>query len=195
VKVAIVKYNAGNTASVANALVRVGLEPLITDDSELLRSADKVIFPGVGEASTAMKFLRERCLDEVIRSLRQPVLGVCLGMHLLCSSSDENDTECLGLLPYRVRRFSGCGGLKVPHMGWNQITDLRGPLFAGVTEGSFVYFVHSYFVESGDHTAAGCEYGEEFSAAIASKNFHAVQFHTEKSGAVGERILENFLNL
>lgn len=193
-KVAIVKYNAGNTASVANALVRVGVEPLITDDWELLRSADKVIFPGVGEASTAMAYLRERGLDEVIRSLRQPVLGVCLGMQLLCSSSEENETECLGLLPYQVRRFSG-SGLKVPHMGWNQITDLRGPLFHEVAHGEFVYFVHGYFVEAGDHTTAFCKYGERFAAALSYENFHAVQFHTEKSGKAGERILENFLNL
>lgn len=193
-KVAIVKYNAGNTASVANALMRVGVEPLITDNAELLSSADKVIFPGVGEASTAMAYLRNRGLDEVIRSLRQPVLGVCLGMHLLCSSSDENDTRCLGLLPYRVRRFSGFG-LKVPHMGWNQITDLRGPLFDGVVDSEFVYFVHSYYVEFGDHTTAVCKYGERFAAALSYQNFHAVQFHTEKSGRVGERILENFLNL
>ena len=193
-KVAIVKYNAGNTASVANALARLGVDPVITDDAEVLNSADKVIFPGVGEASTAMAYLRDRGLDEVIRSLRQPVLGVCLGMQLLCSASDENDTECLGLLPYRVRQFSGVG-LKVPHMGWNTISDLRGPLLAGVSDGEFVYFVHSYFVEPGDHTTAACSYGEMFSAALSYKNFHAVQFHTEKSGSVGERILENFLNL
>lgn len=194
-KVAIVKYNAGNTASVANALTRVGVAPVVSDDAEVLRSADKVIFPGVGEASTAMAYLRERGLDDVIRSLRQPVLGVCLGMQLLCSFSDENDTECLGLLPYRVRRFSGAGGLKVPHMGWNTITNLREELFAGVNEDSFVYFVHGYFVESSGHTTASCLYGDNFSAALSYKNFHAVQFHTEKSGAVGERILENFLNL
>ena len=193
-RVAIVKYNAGNTASVANALARVGVEAVITDDAELLTSAEKVIFPGVGEASTAMTYLRKRKLDEVIRSLRQPVLGVCLGMQLLCSSSEENDTECLGLLPYTVRRFAG-SGLKVPHMGWNQISDLRGPLFEGVANDAFVYFVHSYFVESGDHTTAATTYGEKFSAALSYKNFHAVQFHTEKSGQVGERILENFLNL
>jgi glutamine amidotransferase len=194
VRVAIVKYNAGNTASVANALARVGVEPVITDDSEVLISADKVIFPGVGEASTAMNYLRGRKLDEVISSLQQPVLGVCLGMHLLCSSSDENDTECLGLLPYRARRFSG-RGLKVPHMGWNQIKDIRGPMFDGVSDGDFVYFVHSYFIESGDHTTAACSYGEKFTAALSYENFHAVQFHTEKSGPVGERILRNFLNI
>lgn len=193
-RVAIVKYNAGNTASVANALARVAVEPVITDDAELLNSADKVIFPGVGEASTAMAYLRERKLDEVIRSLCQPVLGVCLGMQLLCASSEENDTECLGLLPYRVRRFSG-DGLKVPHMGWNQISDLRGPLFAGVAERSYVYFVHSYFVQDCGDTTAASDYGDKFSAALSYKNFHAVQFHTEKSGQVGERILENFLSL
>ena len=193
-KVAIVKYNAGNTASVANALSRAGIEAVITDDSELLHSADKVIFPGVGEASTAMAHLRERGLDEVICSLRQPVLAVCLGMHLLCSSSDENDTECLGLLPYRVRRFSE-RGLKIPHMGWNRITDPRGPLCKGVASGEYVYFVHSYFIESGYHTTALCSYGEKFTAALSYENFHAVQFHAEKSGRVGEQILENFLNL
>lgn len=193
-KVAIVKYNAGNTASVANALGRLGVKPLITDDVELLRSADKVIFPGVGEASTAMSYLRERGLDEVIRSLKQPILGVCLGMQLMCSASEENATECLGLLPYRVRRFSA-DELKVPHMGWNQISDLQGPLFTGIAEDAFVYFVHGYFVEHGDHTTAASIYGDRFTAALTFKNFHAVQFHTEKSGLIGERILENFLNL
>ena len=193
-KVAIVKYSAGNTASVANALTRVGVESLISDDAEVLNSADKVIFPGVGEASTAMAYLCERRLDEVIRSLRQPVLGVCLGMQLLCASSEENETECLGLLPHRVWRFIA-DGMKVPHMGWNQISDLRGPLFAGVAEGSYVYFVHSYFVEDGMDTTATSMYGSKFSAALSYENFHAVQFHAEKSGPVGERILENFLNL
>ena len=192
--VAIVKYNAGNTASVANALRRLGVEPRITDDAERLRSADKVIFPGVGEASTAMEYLRERGLDDVVRSLTQPVLGVCLGMQLLCASSEENETECLGLLPYRVGRFQS-GPLKVPHMGWNSLTDLRGPLFDGVAEGTHVYFVHGYRVEAGVHTTAACEYGTPFSAALSHANFHAVQFHTEKSGPAGERILENFLKL
>lgn len=192
--IAIVKYNAGNTASVANALRRVGVEPAITDDAEGLLSAEKVIFPGVGEASTAMAYLRERGLDDVICSLRQPVLGVCLGMQLLCKSSEENDAECLGLLPYRVNRFGG-GGLKVPHMGWNSVTNLGGPLFEGVAEGSHVYFVHGYFVEANEHTTAECDYGVKFSAAISHQNFHAVQFHTEKSGTAGERILENFLKL
>ena len=193
-RVAIVKYNAGNTASVANALGRLGVEPIITDDSETLASADKVIFPGVGEASSAMAYLRERKLDDVIRSLRQPVLGVCLGMQLLCTSSEENKTECMGLLPYKVRRFSAVE-LKVPHMGWNQIKDFNGRIFTGVASGSYVYFVHGFYVESGELTTASCEYGSTFSAALSVRNFHAVQFHTEKSGAVGERILKNFLDL
>ena len=192
--VAIVKYNAGNTASVANALNRLGVEPVISDDAEVLRNADKVIFPGVGEASTAMAYLRERGLDAVIRSLRKPVLGVCLGMQLLCAASQENDTECLGLLPYRVKRLAG-ESLKVPHMGWNSITDLSGTLFDRVAEGSHVYFVHGYYVEANEHATAMCHYGVSFSAAISHANFHAVQFHTEKSGMVGERILENFLKI
>ncbi len=193
-KVAIVKYNGGNTASVANALIRLGVEPLVTDDANELRVADKVIFPGVGEASTAMKYLRERDLDSVICSLTQPVLGICLGMQLMCSTSEENDTECLGILPYRVRRFES-DILKIPHTGWNRIADFNSPLFAGVAEGERVYFVHSYYVETGESTTATCEYGQKFSAAIGRDNFHAIQFHPEKSGAVGERILENFLKI
>lgn len=193
-RVAIVKYNAGNTASVANALKRLGVEPLVTDDSNELRSADKVIFPGVGEASTAMKYFRDRNLDSVIRSLTQPLLGICLGMQLMCMSSEENETDCLGILPYRVRRFES-ETLKIPHTGWNRISDLSSPLFAGIAEGERVYFVHGYYVETGDSTTATCEYGERFSAAIGRDNFHAIQFHPEKSGAVGERILENFLNI
>lgn len=192
--VAIVKYNAGNTASVSNALRRIGVDPVITDDPEVLRTAEKVIFPGVGEASTAMAHLRERRLDEVIRSLTQPVLGICLGMQLLCAHSEENDSGCLGLIPDNVRRFAG-DGLKVPHIGWNSIDDLRGPLFEGVPEGSYVYFVHGYYVEKGDAATATCTYGTAFSAAIELGNFHAVQFHPEKSGAIGERILGNFLKL
>ena len=193
-KVAIVKYNAGNTASVANALKRLGVEPLVTDDANELRSADKVVFPGVGEASTAMKYLRERNLNAVIRSLTQPVLGICLGMQLMCESSEENDTECLGILKYRVRLFES-ETLKIPHTGWNRISDLVSPLFAGIAEGERVYFVHGYYVETGDSTTATCEYGKRFSAAIGRDNFHAIQFHPEKSGAVGERILENFLKI
>jgi len=194
VRVAIVKYNAGNTASVANALIRLGVEAIVTDVADELLVADKVIFPGVGEASTAMKYLRERDLDVVIRSLTQPVLGICLGMQLMCSASDENDTQCLGLLPYRVRRFES-GTLKIPHTGWNRITELNSPLFTEVTNGERVYFVHGFYVETGDSTTATCEYGQRFSGAIGRDNFHAIQFHPEKSGAVGERILENFLKI
>jgi len=194
VRVAIVKYNAGNTASVANALVRLGVEPVVTDDADDLRAADKVIFPGVGEASTAMKYLRERGLDEVILSLTQPVLGICLGMQLMCETSQENDTECLGIVPYRVCRFE-FDTLKIPHTGWNRITELNSPLFEGVADGERVYFVHGYYVETGDSTTATCEYGQKFSAAIGRDNFHAIQFHPEKSGAVGERILTNFLKI
>lgn len=191
-RVAIVRYNAGNTESVKNALKRLGIRPVITDDPAALRSADRVIFPGVGEASTAMDYLRRRELDRVIRSLTRPVLGICLGMQLLCDYSEENDTPCLGLLPYRVRLFRPAG-LKVPHTGWNRITDLTGALFERVPEQSYVYFVHSFYVERGERTAATCRYGVEFSAAVEYKNFYAVQFHPEKSGGIGERILKNFL--
>ena len=193
-QIAIVKYNAGNVESVKNALNRLGVEPILTDDAEILEVADRVIFPGVGEASSAMKYLRARNLDAVIKSLRQPVLGICLGMQLLCESSDENETSCLGILPQKVRRFAS-ETLKVPQMGWNNIFDLQSNLFAGVGENSYVYFVHSYYVETGSATIAACDYGMEFSAAVRRENFYAVQFHAEKSGAAGERILENFLNV
>ncbi len=193
-RVAIVKYNAGNTASVVNALIRLGVEPLVTDIAEELRTADKVIFPGVGEASTAMNYLRGRQLDAVIPFLTQPVLGICLGMQLMCETSEENDTECLRILPYRVRRFKS-DTLKVPHTGWNRISELNSPLFAGLPDGERVYFVHGYYVDEGERTTATTEYIQSFSAAIGRDNFHAVQFHPEKSGAVGERILENFLRI
>jgi imidazole glycerol-phosphate synthase subunit HisH len=194
VRVAVVRYNAGNTASVVNALGRLGVEPLITDSAEELSAADKVIFPGVGEASSAMLYLKERGLDEVIRGLRQPVLGICLGMHLLCASSEENETECLGIVPLRVRRFPA-GGLKVPHMGWNTISKLKGTLFEGIEEAAYVYFVHGYYVESGSSSTALSTYGLDFAAALEHENFFAVQFHPERSGAVGEQILRNFLKL
>ena len=193
-KIAIVKYNAGNVESVKNALNRLGIEPILTDDAETLQSADKVIFPGVGEASTAMNYLREKRLDEVIKSLQKPVLGVCLGMQLLCSYSDENKTTCLGLLPYTVRKFVS-DTLKVPQIGWNNIFNLQGEIFEGIAENSFVYFVHSFYVESGAETVATCDYGLNFSAAAQYKNFYAVQFHPEKSGEIGAKILENFLKI
>lgn len=193
-KIAIVKYNAGNVESVKNALNRLGVNPVLTDDANELQTADKVIFPGVGEASTAMNYLRLRNLDTAIKSLKQPVLGVCLGMQLLCESSEENETNCLGILPYRVRKFES-ENLKIPQMGWNNIYNLKSDLFAGVEENSFVYFVHSFYVEIGAETTAVCDYGIKFSAAVRHKNFYAVQFHAEKSGTVGEQILGNFLKL
>ncbi len=193
-KVGILKYNAGNIGSVKNALDRIGVDSVVSDDIEILRSADKVIFPGVGEASTAMRYLRERNLDTLITSLSQPVLGICLGMQLLCNYSEENDTRCLGLLPYDVKVFRS-EEVKIPHIGWNQIYELRGELFHNVEENSYVYFVHGFYVEGGKATVAKCNYDLTFSAAIHYKNFYAVQFHTEKSGDVGERILENFLAL
>ena len=193
-KVAIEKYNAGNIQSVTNALNRLGVEAVVTDDAETLRTADKVIFPGVGEASSAMNYLRARNLETVIKSLRQPVLGICLGMQLLCEFSEENDTKCLGVLPFRVRKFTA-EDLKVPQIGWNNVFDLKTDLFADIAENSYCYFVHSFYVESGAATIAVCNYGLNFSAAINHENFYAVQFHAEKSGSVGERILENFLKI
>lgn len=193
-KVAIVKYNAGNTVSVINALKRQGIDPVVTDDAATLRSADKVIFPGVGEASTAMRYLRMRGLDTVITSLTQPVLGICLGMQLMCAFSEENETACLGILPYRVRRFVS-DTLKIPHTGWNRIGQLRSPLFDGVSEGERVYFVHGYYVETGADTTAVTDYGLDFSAGVGRGNFHAIQFHPEKSGDAGARILANFLKI
>jgi len=193
-KVAIVKYNAGNVRSVENALKRLGINPILTDEAEVIETADKIIFPGVGEASSAMRYLRAKRLDETIKNLRRPVLGICLGMQLLCDFSEENDTECLGILPYRVRKFDS-ETLKIPHIGWNTIFNLNSRLFDGIKEEEFVYFVHSFYVETGAETSAMAGYEINFSAAINYRNFYAVQFHAEKSGAVGERILENFLSL
>ncbi|HET7897811.1 MAG TPA: imidazole glycerol phosphate synthase subunit HisH [Flavisolibacter sp.] len=193
-KVAIVKYNAGNTQSVINALGRLGVESEVTDDAETLRTADRIVFPGVGEASSAMNYLRERNLDAVIKSLRQPVLGICLGMQLLCRFSEENNTNCLNILPHDVRRFPD-SELKVPQIGWNNICALRSELFDGVAEDAYVYFVHGYYVEKGAETIATADHGVEFSAAVQHLNFYAVQFHAEKSGAVGAKILENFLKI
>ncbi|MEP6946698.1 MAG: imidazole glycerol phosphate synthase subunit HisH [Acidobacteriota bacterium] len=193
-KVAIVKYNAGNTVSVANALKRLGIAASVSDAPDELRSADRVIFPGVGEASTAMRYLRERGLDTLITSLTQPVLGICLGMQLMCAFSEENATTCLGVLPYRVRKFYS-DTLKIPHTGWNRITDLGTPLFEGVDSGTRMYFVHGYYVETGADTTSVTDYGGEFSSALSRGNFHAIQFHPEKSGDAGARVLENFLKI
>lgn len=193
-KIAIVKYNAGNIRSVVNAVKRCGIDPVITDRPEELLKADKVIFPGVGEALSAMKHLRQRGLDTAIKSLTRPVLAICLGMQLLCGESEENNTECLGILPYKVRRFSD-ESLKIPHVGWNNLSRLASHIFDGVTEDAYVYFVHGYFVERSEHTTANASYGIDFSAALAFENFYGVQFHPEKSGAVGAMILKNFLDL
>jgi imidazole glycerol-phosphate synthase subunit HisH len=192
-EVAIIDYNAGNVRSVLFALERIGVEAVLTDNHETIRNAGKVIFPGVGEASTTMNYLREKGLDEVIRSLKQPVLGICLGMQLLCEHSEENDTPCLGVIPQKVVRFRPGSGEKVPHMGWNSLRQLSDGLFSPEMEGEYVYFVHSFYVETGPFSTAVTDYTLPFSAAIRKDNFYATQFHPEKSGKVGERILKNFL--
>jgi len=192
-KVAIVKYNAGNNYSVWIAVNRLRIKPVITDNPEVIKNADRVIFPGVGEAESAMKYLKVHGLDHVIQSLRQPVLGICLGLQLMCAYSEENNTECLHVLPGKVSRFPL--GNKVPHIGWNTVTGLKGDLFKGIHEGSYVYFVHSYFVELNDFTTAKTEYIIDFSSAVQKDNFFGCQFHPEKSGDVGAKILRNFLTL
>ena len=191
--VAIVKYNAGNVYSVVNALKRLGIDPLLTDDAEQLRKADRVVFPGQGEASTAMAYLRERRLDEVIRNLKQPVLGICIGQQLLCRHSEEGNTDCIGVFDVDVKRFQPQRHEdKVPCMGWNKLEQVSSPLF---TNNSYVYFVHSYYVPLCEHTAAVADYILPYSAALHKDNFYTCQFHPEKSGAVGERIIRNFLEL
>ncbi len=191
--IAILKYNAGNIMSVKNALNRLGYESIITDNPEELRRADKVIFPGVGEASSAMKYLTERGLDSTITSLKQPVLGICLGMQLMCRHSEEADTSCLGIFDTEVRLFPPVD--KIPHMGWNNFFTLKGDLFRGVSPEDDVYFVHSYYPEISTFTTATCDYILPFSAAMENDNFYATQFHPEKSAGVGDIILQNFLNL
>jgi glutamine amidotransferase len=194
-KLAIIKYNAGNIQSVLNALGRLGVEAEVTDDIDKIRTADKVIFPGVGEASSAMRSLKENNLDTVIKELKQPVLGICVGMQLLCRHSEENDTECLNVVPIEVKRFSSSFKLKVPQVGWNNIFQLQSPLFTGIPESSYIYNVHSYYAEDSKYTIAKCEYGLEYAAAIKKDNFYGVQFHTEKSAEVGDKIIKNFLEL
>lgn len=191
---AIIKYNAGNIQSVMIALERLGVNAVVTDDVEEIKNADRVIFPGVGEASTAMEYLKEKKLDELIRDLKQPVLGICLGMQLLCDHSEENDTDCLGIIPVQVKRFND-PQLKIPQMGWNSIHGLKSPLFNNIEEGSFIYNVHSYYAEDSDYSIATCDYGLYYSAAIHKDNFYGVQFHTEKSADTGDRILRNFLSV
>ena len=194
-KVAVIDYNAGNTRSVYYALQRLDVDALFTRDPEAIMSADKVIFPGVGEASTTMEFVREFGLDTLIPSLKQPVLGVCLGMQLMCRWSEENNTDCLGIFDIDVKRFVPMNAEKVPHMGWNKIYEVAPPLFSINEKDQYVYFVHSYYVPLNEHTIATCNYTRPFSAAIQKDNFYATQFHPEKSGPVGARILENFLKL
>ena len=195
-KVAIVKYNAGNIRSVINAVRRLGIDPIYTDDADILRKADRVIFPGQGEASTAMAYLREHGLVEVISSLRQPVLGICIGQQLLCRHSEEGDTECMGIFRTDVKRFQPKRHEdKVPVMGWNAITNLKSPLFNGLADDNYVYFVHSYYCPICEDTIAESHHILDYSAALHRENFYATQFHPEKSGDVGEQIIKNFLTL
>jgi imidazole glycerol-phosphate synthase subunit HisH len=203
-KLAIIKYNAGNIQSVLNALERLGVNAEVTGDYEKIQSADKVIFPGVGEASSAMRSLKENNLDKFIKELKQPVLGICVGMQLLCEHSEENDTECLGIVPVKVKRFpttslyiSGGEGvrLKVPQVGWNTIFDLQSPLFKNIPDKSYIYNVHSYYAQDSQYTIAKCDYGLKYAAAIKKDNFYGVQFHTEKSAEVGDKIIKNFIEL
>ena len=193
-EVVIIKYNAGNIFSVESALHRLGISPIITDDKDLINGADKIIFPGVGEASTTMKYLRETGLDKTIQELKQPILGICLGMQLMCRYTEEGNVEGLNIFDVNVRKFiSNEKDKKVPHMGWNTISDLRTSLFDDMSESEYVYFVHSYFADLCDHTIATTNYVQPFSAALNKDNFFATQFHPEKSGSVGEIILKNFI--
>ena len=193
--VAIVKYNAGNVYSVVNALKRLGINPLLTDDAEQLMKADRVLFPGQGEASGAMEYLKARRLDEVIRHLKQPVLGICIGQQLLCRHSEEGDTDCIGIFDAEVKRFlPQRHEEKVPCMGWNRLFDTKSPLMQGI-EGEYVYFVHSYYVPMCQETIATADYILPYSAAMHKDNFYTCQFHPEKSGKVGEQIIKNFLAL
>lgn len=194
--VAILKYNAGNIFSVINSLRRLGVDPVLTDDSATLKAADRVLFPGQGEASTAMAYLKERGLDKVIKSLRQPVLGICIGQQLLCRHSEEGDVDCIGIFDADVRKFKPTRHEnKVPVMGWNSLYDLNDGLFKGLDEGKHVYFIHSYYVPLCENTIAKAEYIHPYSAALRKDNFFTTQFHPEKSGDVGETIIRNFLEM
>ncbi len=191
--IAIIKYNAGNAKSVFNAVTRLGYEAVITDDFEIIKSAEKVIFPGVGEASSAMKYLKQKGLDKIIKNLKQPTLGICLGQQLMCEFSEEGNVNCLGIFPIQVKKFPPTE--IVPHMGWNTIYSLETTLFIEVQENSDVYYVHSYYCELSNFTIAKTDYILEFSAALNKDNFYATQFHPEKSAGIGEQILKNFLEI
>ncbi len=198
----LIEYNAGNIQSVLNALERLGVHAEVTSDPEKIKAADKVIFPGVGAASSAMESLKQNNLDSVIKELQQPVLGICVGMQLLCKHSGEGDTDCLGIVPVQVKKFmspsyeEGSGvTLKTPQVGWNTIYDLRTSLFNQIENNSYIYNVHSYYAEDSIYTIAKCNYGIEYAAAIKKDNFYGVQFHTEKSAATGDKIIKNFLEL
>ncbi|WBX97281.1 imidazole glycerol phosphate synthase subunit HisH [Chryseobacterium gambrini] len=189
--IAIIKYNGGNVSSVQNSLNRLNVESVVTDDFDLIRKADKVIFPGVGEASSTMKLLKEKGLDQLIPTLKQPVLGVCLGMQLMCKNNEEGNTVGMGIFDIDVKKFPAKN--IVPHMGWNTISDFKSGIFSGIEENSDVYFVHSFYCELSDNTTSVCDYILPFSASLQKDNFYAMQFHPEKSGDVGSRLLENFL--
>lgn len=195
--IAIVKYNAGNTCSVVNALKRIGANPVLTADTEIIRKADRVLFPGQGEAGTTMAYLKENKLDLLIKDLKQPVLGICIGMQLMCRHSEEGDTDCLGIFDCDVKKFQADNrSLKIPQMGWNTIENTKGPLFEGIGENGlkeYAYFIHSYYVPTNPHTAATTDYTLTYSSALHKDNFYATQFHPEKSGSLGEAILRNFI--
>jgi imidazole glycerol-phosphate synthase subunit HisH len=194
--IVIIQYNAGNIQSVLYALERLGVHATVTDNVEAIQAADKVIFPGVGEASTAMAYLKARGLDAVIKSLKQPVFGICLGMQLMCAYSEENDTNCLGIFEEKVKLFKpNDATIKVPQIGWNNISALKTNLFKDVPENSYAYFVHGYYASLGAHTIATTNYIQPYSSALHKANFYGVQFHPEKSAKVGEQIIQNFLNL
>jgi glutamine amidotransferase len=198
-KLVIIKYNAGNIQSVLYALERIGVEAIVTDDHAAIMAADKVIFPGVGEASTAMQYLQARQLDKLIVGLMQPVLGICLGMQLMCAYSEENNTQCLGIFEESVKKFQPNNmvqaNLKVPQIGWNTITHLQTPIFNQVKENSYCYFVHGYYAALGEHTIAQTDYVQPYSSALHKNNFYGLQFHPEKSAGIGEQILKNFIQL
>jgi glutamine amidotransferase len=192
----IIQYNAGNIQSVLYALERLGAQATVTDNVEAIQAADKVIFPGVGEASTAMQYLKERGLDKVIVNLKQPVFGICLGMQLMCAYSEENNTNCLGIFEEQVKLFKpNEATIKVPQIGWNTISNLKTNLFKGVAEESYAYFVHGYYAALGNHTIGTTHYVQPYSCALHKDNFYGVQFHPEKSAKVGEQIIQNFLSL